>query len=83
VIGQNETVSLVELQPTTGRTHQLRVHMAKIGHPIVGDPLYSGSKYGERMFLHALKLELNLPITNEPKTFTAPLPDEFAEYMAS
>ncbi|HEY5806122.1 MAG TPA: RluA family pseudouridine synthase [Candidatus Saccharimonadales bacterium] len=76
VIEESDGRSLVELKPETGRTHQLRVHLAQIGHPIVGDPLYGGAKYGERLFLHALSLELTLP-NGERKIFTSPLPDEF------
>lgn len=70
--------SLVELKPETGRTHQLRVHLAKIGHPIIGDPLYGTGKYTDRLFLHALSLEITLP-SRERRTFEAPLPPEFKE----
>ena len=66
--------SLVKLQPKTGRTHQLRVHMAHIGHPIVGDIVYGTS--AQRMFLHAYQLELTAP-NGERMTFTAPIPEEF------
>ena len=66
--------SLVKLQPKTGRTHQLRVHMAHIGHPIVGDIVYG--KSAQRMFLHAYQLELTAP-NGERMTFTAPIPEEF------
>ena len=52
--------SLVELRPTTGRTHQLRVHMKYLGHPIVGDVVYGGEK-ADRLYLHAGKLEITLP----------------------
>ncbi len=71
--------SLLELKPTTGRTHQLRVHMANLGHPIVGDVLYDGPQ-ADRLFLHAHHLELTLP-NRERTVFTAPLPPEFAEFM--
>lgn len=67
--------SLVELRPTTGRTHQLRVHLAHIKHPIIGDTFYHG-KTADRLFLHALSLEITLP-NRERKTFTSPLPEEF------
>lgn len=76
VIDAGEKYSLLELKPETGRTHQLRVHLAKIGHPIVGDPLYGKGKYGDRLFLHALTLEITLP-NSERTIFTAPLPPEF------
>jgi 23S rRNA pseudouridine1911/1915/1917 synthase len=80
VLKHTDTYSLVELWPETGRTHQLRVHLAHIGHPIVGDPLYGRGTYGDRLFLHALSLEITLP-SGERKTFTAPLPSEFEEKL--
>ncbi len=80
VLEEGEKYSLVELKPETGRTHQLRVHLAKVGHPIVGDPLYGAGKYGDRLFLHALSLEITLP-SGERKTFTAPLPQEFEDQI--
>ncbi|MCL2173936.1 RluA family pseudouridine synthase [Candidatus Saccharibacteria bacterium] len=75
--------ALVELKPLTGRTHQLRVHLAYIGAPIVGDPLYNfaGSEPAkrERMFLHAASLEITIPAKPENlrKTFVAELPNDF------
>lgn len=83
VLEQNDNYSLVELKPETGRTHQLRVHMQQIGHPIVGDPLYGGGKHGDRLYLHALSLEITMPTSRERKTFIAPLPPEFKELMES
>lgn len=80
VLQQNDQYSLLELKPETGRTHQLRVHLAHIGHPIIGDPLYGAGKYGDRLYLHAQSLEITLP-DGERRTFTAPLPPEFAEHM--
>lgn len=80
VLQAGERYSLIELKPETGRTHQLRVHLAKVGHPIVGDPLYGHGKYGDRLFLHALSLEITVP-GGERKTFSAPLPDEFREQI--
>ncbi len=74
VLGVSNGKSLVELRPRTGRTHQLRVHMAHIGHPIVGDIVYG--KSSERMFLHAYQLEITAP-NGERMTFVAPIPDEF------
>lgn len=72
---QGSATSLIELSPQTGRTHQLRVHLAKLGHPIVGDHVY-GTDTGERLYLHAEALELTLP-SRERKTFTAAVPPEF------
>ena len=69
--------SLVELKPTTGRTHQLRVHMKYLGHPILGDPLY-GEEKADRLYLHANKLEIVLP-SGERKVFEAKIPKEFKD----
>lgn len=71
--------ALVELRPHTGRTHQLRVHMSYIGSPIVGDPVYGVGKYGDRLMLHAWKLEITIPGVdgNIRKTFIADPPKEF------
>lgn len=77
VIGQAHGRSLVELRPTTGRTHQLRVHMAHIGTPIVGDRVYG--KPADRLYLHAAQLEITIP-TSDRRIFTAALPIEFEEY---
>jgi 23S rRNA pseudouridine1911/1915/1917 synthase len=79
VVQAHTQVSLIELKPATGRTHQLRVHLAHLGHPIVGDVLYGG-KPAERLFLHAESLEITLP-NGERKTFTAPLPPAFSATM--
>ena len=67
--------SLVELKPTTGRTHQLRVHMKYLGHPIIGDPVY-GDEDAARLFLHAKALEITLP-GGERRIFEADLPQDF------
>lgn len=75
ILKSNGTYSLLQLNPITGRTHQLRVHLAQIEHPIVGDVLYGGET-AERTYLHALSLEITLP-NGELKTFTAPLPSSF------
>lgn len=73
--------TLLVLQPLTGRTHQLRVHMLYLGCPIVGDVLYgSAAKNLHRMFLHAAKLELTLP-SRQRKVFEAPLPSELRSYL--
>lgn len=69
------TYSLVELRPTTGRTHQLRVHMSYLGCPIVGDELYSGIA-ASRLMLHAYSLEITLP-GGIRKVFVSPRPGQF------
>jgi len=67
----------LELEPVTGRTHQLRVHLQAIGHPIVGDPLYatpSQQAMAHRLLLHATELRLDHPVTGLPMTFTSACP---------
>ena len=79
----------VELQPLTGRTHQLRVHMAAIGHPIVGDGKYGGKEaflsgsISRKMHLHARRLLIDQPGKLPGLDVTAPLPEHFAASMAS
>ena len=75
VLAENNIQSLVELKPTTGRTHQLRVHLAHLNTPILGDRVY-GKSSDCRMMLHAQKLEITLP-SGERKVFEAAIPDEF------
>jgi 23S rRNA pseudouridine1911/1915/1917 synthase len=70
--------AFIELQPTTGRTHQLRVHMSYIKHPIVGDAVYG--KKADQMYLHAHSLEITIP-GGLRKTFKSPLPNKFTEFM--
>ncbi len=71
--------SLMALRPLTGRTHQLRVHMRWLGHPILGDPLYAGRAKGTvpRLLLHAYRLAIVLPGAAAPTSFEAPLPHDF------
>jgi 23S rRNA pseudouridine1911/1915/1917 synthase len=78
-------ISLVECVIETGRTHQIRVHMASLGYPIVGDALYGRPGWDRqldpvppRQMLHAWKLELKHPVTRVPLAFEAPLPPEFS-----
>ena len=78
--------SLLRFKLDTGRTHQIRVHCAHIGHPIVGDPIYSRCRKlpvdlpGQA--LHAFQLGLDHPITRERMVFDAPLPDVFKKLLA-
>jgi len=76
VLAADEGRSLVRLQPATGRTHQLRVHMAYIGTPIVGDKVYG--TIDKRLYLHAHKLEVTLP-GGVRTVFTSPVPAEFTD----
>jgi len=80
VLKSNDKYSLLELHPVTGRSHQLRVHLKHIGHPIVGDILYGGAE-ASRLMLHAQELEITLP-GGERRTFTAQTPPEFKELLA-
>lgn len=75
--------SLVELQLETGRTHQIRVHMAYIGHPVAGDPLYGPRKTlsGHGQFLHAKTLGLTHPITGKEMIFTVEAPEIFQKVL--
>ena len=79
VLAENDARSLVELKPTTGRTHQLRVHLTHLNAPILGDRVY-GKSSDCRMMLHAQKLEVALP-SGERKVFEAIIPDEFKKFF--
>ena len=90
-----EGVTLVSCRPVTGRTHQIRVHMAHIGHALVGDPLYAGRQWRgisdprvqsacrgfARQALHAWRLGFTHPVTAEDVSFEAPLPADFEELL--
>lgn len=75
--------TLAELELTTGRTHQIRVHMSSIGHPLVGDELYGGKKnaYIQRQALHAARLIFNHPITNQRLSFFAPYFQDMEQFL--
>ncbi len=80
--------SLVELELKTGRTHQIRVHLAHLGYPIAGDDTYGGRRRGsadepliDRPALHAARLGFTHPITQEPLVFEAPLPADMAKLV--
>lgn len=76
--------ALLEFHPLTGRTHQIRLHCAFLGCPIVGDQVYGRKKPSieiGRHFLHAHKLKITLPNEKQPKQFEAPLPDELNEIL--
>ncbi len=84
VVASSRTVSRVECVIETGRTHQIRVHMASLGTPVVGDAVYGRSRLDRqldpppvRQLLHAWRLTLKHPITREPMTFEAPIPSDF------
>jgi len=77
---QKEDYTYIEAYPKTGRTHQIRVHMRFINHPVVSDPIYRGKKEKalgfDRLALHATSISLNMP-NGERKTIFAPLPTDF------
>jgi len=81
---RNESLSLLKLSPKTGRTHQLRIHLAKLGHPIVGDKLY-GSKgktlLHKGLFLAATKVEFCHPITRKELVIEIEIPYKFMRYL--
>lgn len=76
VIRASDAETRVRLMPVTGRSHQLRVHMAEQGHPILGDPLYASGEAGAhpRLMLHAESLRLRHPDSGEPVSFSVPAP---------
>jgi 23S rRNA pseudouridine1911/1915/1917 synthase len=83
----HEPVEVTQLrcELETGRTHQIRVHLRSIGHPVVGDTRYDGARQSfpmARPFLHAEHLELAHPVTAEPLAFDAPLPDDLRAALA-
>ena len=74
----------VELTLETGRTHQIRVHMANMGHPVAGDPVYGGKNYLKKLdgqCLHAYYISFLHPRTNETLTLSAPLPQYFTDFL--
>jgi len=86
VIHRSEGWSYLRLWPKTGRTHQIRVHLASIHHPIIGDRLYGGKSTQFKMArqaLHAHKLELKHPITGSNLSFCAPLPPDIVVFLQS
>ena len=80
VLDANESASLVLVTPVTGRTHQIRLHLASLGHTIIGDDFYGNkSEYISRQALHAYTLSFPSPITGEKITVKAPLPTDIME----
>ncbi|MDR6226127.1 tRNA pseudouridine32 synthase/23S rRNA pseudouridine746 synthase/23S rRNA pseudouridine1911/1915/1917 synthase [Desmospora profundinema] len=82
VLDQSEEATLLQLELVTGRTHQIRVHLAHLGHPLIGDKLYGGpTRHLRRQALHARELHFHHPLTGETMKFTSPLPDDIAALM--
>ena len=86
VLGRYSGLTYLEIKPVTGRTHQIRVHLAASGHPIVGDSRY-GKKKGKRrcprLFLHASRLGFFHPEKHERMNFRSPLPEDLEKYLTS
>lgn len=90
VAKNGEVLSLMELSPKTGRTHQIRVHMKYMNHPIYSDMLYGGRKVSiqdrkilPRVFLHASKISFLHPITKKTVSVTSKLPDELIKFLST
>lgn len=85
VLDEAQGRSLLELQLETGRTHQIRVHLAAVSHPVVGDDVYGRAQPPSppRQFLHASHLEFAHPLSGEWLVFDAPLPQDLAEFLAA
>jgi 23S rRNA pseudouridine1911/1915/1917 synthase len=91
------SISHLELSPATGRTHQIRVHLASKGHPVVGDDLYGGPRWRgvrdsglkralesvSRLLLHAHRLEFTDPLTGSRISIESPEPDDFASLLSA
>jgi 23S rRNA pseudouridine1911/1915/1917 synthase len=76
--------TLLEVHPVTGRTHQIRLHLAFLGSPVVGDTVYGRARPSlplKRHFLHAARLEIRLPGEEQPRIFEAPLPAELEQVL--
>ncbi len=84
VLKRYKNFTLVKCRLETGRTHQIRVHMKYINHPIFNDPIYSKDKATEfGQYLHSYSMEFNHPITNKKMYFECPLPKEFQDTLDS
>ena len=86
----NEDYTLLELNPESGRTHQIRIHLKHIGHPIVGDEFYAGRKtarkdrrWCNRLFLHAGGIAFLHPVTKAGVKFSSPLPEDLTDILKS
>lgn len=85
VIKRRAYFSILEAEPVTGRTNQIRIHLKKIGHPVVGESVYAFRKdfrlKFKRVALHAEKIEFTHPITRERLAFTSPLPEDMEDFL--
>jgi 23S rRNA pseudouridine1911/1915/1917 synthase len=76
-LATGEGMSLIECQPKTGRTHQIRVHLKHLGHPLLGDPVYGSRGSWPRHLLHAWKLRFRHPVSGQDVVCQAPVPEDF------
>ncbi len=88
VLERFEGFTFLEVRIATGRTHQIRVHLASIGHPVAGDHLYGAPRQtlpdrADRVFLHAWRIAFTSPATGERVTVEAPLPDDLKTWIAA
>lgn len=82
VLERYQAFTRIELQLETGRTHQIRVHMSYLGHPLLGDDLYGGDRtLIDRQALHCKRIEFTHPFTKEEMNFSAPLPEDMNEIL--
>ncbi|MCG8699369.1 MAG: pseudouridine synthase, partial [Bacteroidales bacterium] len=84
LLSSNDNIGLVELEPVTGRTHQLRIHMQFIGTPILGDPLYGGNSVDipyKGLYLCAYKIKFHHPIKDEIMEFQINFPKKFKGFQ--
>jgi 23S rRNA pseudouridine1911/1915/1917 synthase len=86
----NNLYSLLNLQPKTGRTHQIRIHLKHLGHPVVSDPFYAGRKTARtdrawcpRLFLHASQISFTHPSSEKKVNFQAPLPPDLEQALST
>jgi 23S rRNA pseudouridine1911/1915/1917 synthase len=92
VLQRFEKFTYLEVRIGTGRTHQIRVHLASLGHPVAGDRLYGARLYGtrlydtpltERIFLHAWRIAFASPATGKPVAVESPLPVDLQRWLAN
>ena len=81
VLARGQNCTLLDVHILTGRTHQIRVHMQSIRHPVCGDPIYGFAKGCRvpRLMLHARSLSFHHPVTGAPMCFTCPCPEAFLQ----
>jgi 23S rRNA pseudouridine1911/1915/1917 synthase len=85
VLERRQDFTIVEVEPATGRTNQIRIHFKEIGHPLVGESVYAFRKdfklKFKRVALHAKALEFNHPVTGKRMNFNLPIPDDMADFL--